>query len=178
VMTYLLGGNERRKRMIEMFQMLYRENVEVFVLTKNRGCPSYTDYFLDMVRLVAGPNFPSDHLICSREYAKKSEALKKNNEFDRITRGDRLICQARKANGERCTAHSVLSGLSGLSGLCRTHEKSLNIKCPPGKERAPDHATKCLVKCTSGRVRNVETLRCRNVRKSITRKRNSKSKNK
>jgi hypothetical protein len=107
VMLYLLGGKDRRKRMKEMFNFLYKENVEVFVLTKNRGCPAYDNYFLDMVRLVAGQRFPEDHLICSSEYATKSEALKKNNEFNRITQGDRLICQARKANGQRCTSHSI-----------------------------------------------------------------------
>jgi len=170
VMLYLLGGKERRKMMKEMFEFLYDENVEVFILTKNRGCPAYTDYFLDMVRLVAGSSFPLSHLICSREYAKKSEALKKNVEYMRFTNGDRLICQARKNNKERCMRRSVsrsslslpgLSGLSGLSGLCQIHAKSLRRICPSGKERSPNHPTKCLKRCKSGQTRHVETLRCR-----------------
>jgi hypothetical protein len=165
VMLYLLGGKDRRKRMKEMFNFLYKENVEVFILTKNGACP--TDYFLDMVRLVAGQRFQEDHLICSSEYATKSEALKKNNEFNRVTKGDRLICQARKANGQRCTSHSISFHSIGGLGLCRVHKKSLGVICPPGKERSPDHATKCLIKCKSGRLRNTDTLRCRNVRKSI-----------
>ena len=171
VMLYLLGGKERRKMMKEMFEFLNHENVEVFILTKNRGCPAYTDYFLDMVRLVAGPSFPFSHLICSREYAKKSQALQKNMEYMRFTKGDRLICQARQNNNQRCMRHSV-SRL--LPGLCSIHAKSLKRICPSGKERSPNHPTKCLKKCKSGQTRNVETLRCRKTRKSKKSKKSKK----
>ena len=70
---YIVGGKERFYELKDLFSFLYKNKVNIYILTNNpTATEKYKDYFLTMIHTI-DPKFKSKHLLYGFQYSHKKD---------------------------------------------------------------------------------------------------------